>query len=87
MIYDFLLSTNPSSKECPEGKRTFVKKTLYNCYIDDCDDTDERTVLGLITIPSALMGIISLVGSIYGCIITCPCCLTNEVSKLQDTCF
>ncbi|XP_046863773.1 uncharacterized protein LOC124457986 [Xenia sp. Carnegie-2017] len=50
----------------------------YHYYYDDCDDTDERAVLGLITIPSALMGIISLVGSIYGCIITCPCCLTNE---------
>ena len=83
----FFYQQTPPRKNATKASELLLKKTLYNCYIDDCDDTDERAVLGLITIPSALMGIVSLVGSIYGCIITCPCCLTNEVSRLQDTCF
>ncbi|XP_046863776.1 uncharacterized protein LOC124457598 [Xenia sp. Carnegie-2017] len=51
----------------------------YSYYYDRCDNgTGQYAVVGIITFSSASMGIISLIGSILGCISSCPCCTTNQ---------
>ncbi|XP_046864257.1 uncharacterized protein LOC124458247 isoform X2 [Xenia sp. Carnegie-2017] len=61
-------------------------KSMNNCYhkyfnyayCKRVASENQHIVVGAITICSAIMAIMSLIGSIYGCVNTCPCCSSNQ---------
>ncbi|XP_046864069.1 uncharacterized protein LOC124457987 [Xenia sp. Carnegie-2017] len=57
----------------------------YQGYCKQVASQGQHFAVGIITISSTLMAIMSLIGSIYGCVRMCPCCYTNQTyAHIQD---
>ncbi|XP_046864256.1 uncharacterized protein LOC124458247 isoform X1 [Xenia sp. Carnegie-2017] len=66
-----------SAKEWKSMNNCYHKYFNY-AYCKRVASENQHIVVGAITICSAIMAIMSLIGSIYGCVNTCPCCSSNQ---------